>query len=243
MKIKDNVILITGGATGIGFALAEAFSGLGNDVIICGRRKDRLDEAKQKLPNIVTVQCDVSRRLDQEMLFGMIKSEYKDLNILINNAGIQRPIDFRKGITDLLVNEGEIDINLKAEIFLSAYFIPLLVNQEESAIVNVSSGLGFAPLAVYPVYCATKAATHSFSLSLRHQLKQTRIKVFEVIPPTVYDTELKGKMLEKTEFSSSSTEVAEEVVKGMENNEFEITIGAAKRLRGNPDQAFKDMNR
>src|SRR5271155_4618088 len=102
MRIKDNVILITGGATGIGFALAEAFSGLGNDVIICGRRKDRLDEAKQKLPNIVTVQCDVSRRLDQEMLFGMIKSEYKDLNVLINNAGIQRPIDFRKGISDLL---------------------------------------------------------------------------------------------------------------------------------------------
>lgn len=248
MDVKGNTILITGGAMGIGFALAEAFSGLGNNVIICGRRQDRLDEAKQKLPNIHIKKCDISKKEDQKMLFEWINSEFKDLSILINNAGIQRPIDFRKGTEDLLKNEDEIDINLKAQMYLSAYFIPMLSKQKEAAIVNVSSGLGFSPMANYPIYSATKAAIHSFTISLRHQLKDTSIKVFELVPPLVYDTELHdGKMLEKTEFSSSTIEVAEAVVKGLESNEYEITIGMTKNLvkssKEDLDQMFKRMNR
>ncbi len=246
MDVKDNTILITGGATGIGFALAEALSKIGNNVIICGRREDRLKEAQQKLPDIHIKKCDISKPDDQRMLYEWVKLEFRDLNMLINNAGIQRKIDFRKGIEDLMTSEDEINTNLKAQIYLSAYFIPILSTQKESAIVNVSSGLGFAPLAVFPVYCATKAAMHSFSMSLRHQLRETPIKVFEVIPPTVYDTELKGHMLEKTEWSSSSVEVAEAVVKGLENNEYEIAIGASQNMRKGSreelDGAFRRMN-
>ena len=246
VDVKGNTILITGGATGIGFALAEAFSKLGNRVIICGRRQDRLEEAKQKLPDIHIKKCDVSKKEDQKMLFEWVNKEFGDLSMLINNAGIQRNIDFRKGTADLLKSDDEIDINLKAQVHLSAYFIPMLSKQQESAIVNVSSGLGFAPLALFPIYCATKAAIHSFSLSLRHQLRETPIKVFEVVPPTVYDTELKGRMIEKTEWSSSSIEVAEAVVTGIEHHEYEIAIGASKNLtkssRDGLDEAFKRMN-
>jgi uncharacterized oxidoreductase len=246
MEVKGNTILITGGATGIGFALAEALSKLGNNVIICGRREDKLKEAQQKLPGIHIKVCDISKPVDQKMLYEWIKSEFKDLNILINNAGIQRRIDLKKGIDGLLNVEEEIDTNFKAQVYLSAYFIPMLSTQKESAIVNVSSGLGFAPIAMFPIYCATKAAIHSYSMSLRYQLRETPIKVFEIVPPIVYDTYLKGKMLEKTEWSSSSIEVAEAFVNALENNEYEVPIGATKNLvkssREELDGAFKRMN-
>jgi uncharacterized oxidoreductase len=247
MDVKGNTILITGGATGIGFALAEAFSKLGNTVIICARRQERLDEAKQKLPDIHVKKCDISKAEERKALNLWIGSEFRDLNILVNNAGIQRPVDLAKGMEDLLKSEDEIDINLKGLVYLSAQFIPILATQPKAAIINVSSGLGFAPLAQYPIYCATKAAVHSFSMSLRHQLKGTPIKVFEIIPPVVYDTELKGKMLEKTQWSSSSIEVAEATVGALEAEQYEIGVGASNGLigasRGELDSAFKRMNR
>ncbi len=178
MKINGNTILITGGATGIGFALAQAFVRENNEVIICGRREQKLSEAKSKLPQIHTRVCDLSKEKEREALYNWVKSNFGDLNILVNNAGIQRMVDFKKGISNLSVGENEIDINLTAPIYLSAYFIQDLIKQKESAIINVSSGLAFVPIAFMPVYCATKAAIHSFSLSLRHQLKDTSIKVF-----------------------------------------------------------------
>jgi uncharacterized oxidoreductase len=246
MQTQNNTILITGGATGIGFALAESFVRLGNKVIICGRRQAKLDEAKKKLPGIETHKCDISKEKDRQELFNWVSANFKDTNILLNNAGIQRPIDFRKGIGDLLQADDEIETNLKAQIHLSAYFIPLLSKQKESAIINVSSGLGFVPLAVFPIYCATKAAIHSFSISLRHQLRETSIKVFEIIPPTVYDTELKGKPMQKNDWSISAVEVADVVIKGWKNDEYEIAIGPAKDLvansRKDPEGAFKGMN-
>lgn len=247
MKTNGNTILITGGATGIGLAIAEKFLNLNNTVIICGRREDRLSDAKKRFPNLNIKQCDVSKPEDREDLHDWISENFKDLNILINNAGIQRPIDFRKGTEDLLRNEDEIDINLKAQIYLSAIFIPDLLNQKDAAIMNVSSGLGFIPIAIFPIYCATKAAIHSFSMSLRHQLRETSIKIFEIIPPTVHDTELKGKPINKTDYSVSASEIADAVIKGIENNEFEIPAGSSKNLVANSknpalDQMFKNMN-
>ena len=173
MKINGNTILITGGATGIGFALAEAFVKEDNEVIICGRREDKLREAKSKLPQIHTKVCDISKGEEREALYNWIKSNNIDINILVNNAGIQRMVDFKKGIYDLSKGENEIEINLTAPIHLSAYFIPDLLKQKESAIINVSSGLAFVPIAVMPIYSATKAGLHSFSVSIRHQLRGT----------------------------------------------------------------------
>ncbi|VVB89359.1 L-rhamnose 1-dehydrogenase (NADP(+)) [uncultured archaeon] len=242
MKINDNTILITGGATGIGFALAEAFVKEGNEVIICGRRENKLEEAKSKLPQIHTRVCDLTKDKEREALYNWVKTDFKDINVLVNNAGIQRMVDFKKGISSLTEGENEIDINLTAPIHLSAYFIPLLLKQKESAIINVSSGLGFIPMAIMPVYCATKAAMHSFSLSIRHQLRDTSIKVFEVIPPMV-DTELdKGARDERGQVDKGipPAEVAKATLKGLEKNEYEIAIGMAQNLRmgarTNPEQ-------
>ena len=246
MKITGNTVLITGGATGIGFALAESFLKLGNNVIVCGRRMEKLEEARRRLPSLNMRQCDVSKESDRRALYDWVEKEFKDLNILVNNAGIQRRIDFTKGAEDLLKQEDEIDINFKAQVYLAARFVPLLSRQKEAAIVNVSSGLGFVPLTVFPVYSATKAAIHSFTMSLRFQLRNTSVKVYEVIPPTVYDTELKGKPIEKAEWAVSSSEVAVAVVKGLEEGTPEIAIGPSKRWlsssKNELDQAFTGMN-
>ena len=248
MKLNGNTILITGGATGIGFELAQAFVREGNEVIICGRREHKLREAKNKLPQIHTRVCDLSKEKEREALHNWVKSNFKDFNILVNNAGIQRMIDFKTGISNLSEGENEIDINLTAPIQLSAYFIPDLLKQKDSAIINVSSALAFVPIAVMPVYCATKAAMHSFSLSLRHQLKETSIKVFEVIPPTV-DTELdKGARDRRGQEDKGipPSEVARATLKALEKDEYEIAIGMAQNLRmgarNNPEKIFQSIN-
>ena len=249
MKVNGNTILITGGATGIGFSLAEIFVKAGNEVIICGRRENKLEEAKRKLPQIHIRKCDLSKENERKLLYDWISSNFKNINILVNNAGIQRMIDLKKGTDDLFDGEDEIEVNLKACIHLSAYFIPIFMKQKEAAIINVSSGLGFIPIAIMPVYCATKAALHSFTLSLRHQLKNTSVKVFEVIPPTV-DTELdKGARAKRgqTDRGIPPIEVAKATIDGLEKDEYEIAVGMAQNLRmgarNNPDQLFQNMNR
>jgi uncharacterized oxidoreductase len=250
MKTTGNVILITGGATGIGFAHAEAFAKAGNEVIICGRSEDSLREAKSRLPQIHTRRCDLSRENERTELYHWINSNFKGMNILMNNAGIQRRIDFRKGMHDIAAHrladgQDEIEINLRSYIDLTGYFAPFLMKQKEAAIINVSSGLGFVPLAEVPVYCATKAAIHSFTLSLRHQLKDTSIKVFEVIPPIV-DTGL-DKGMRRGDRGIPPSEVAKATMKALEADQFEIPVGMAQGLvqassRG-VEEVFKSMNR
>ncbi len=157
-------------------------------------------------------------------------------------------VDFKKGTAELLAGENEVEVNLVAPIHLSAYFIPFLAQQPDAAIINISSGLGFVPLAIMPIYCATKAAIHSFCLSLRHQLRTTPIKVFEVIPPTT-DTDLdKGARAHRGQAYRSvpPAEVAKGTLEGLAKDEFEIAIGQGARLReasrANLEQAFQNMN-
>ena len=232
MKISGNTVLITGGGTGIGFCIAEELVKSGNEVIICGRREEKLKEAKEKFPKIHTRVCDVSDPKDRKDLFDWVSSRYKDINMLVNNAGVQRMIDMKKGVAELAKHENEVDINLTSTIQLSAYFIPTFMQREEAAIINVSSGLAFIPLAMMPIYCATKAAVHSFSISLRHQLKNTSVKVFEVIPPTV-DTELdKGTRAQRsmTYRGIPPSEVAVATMKALAEDEYECAVGQAKNL-------------
>ena len=245
MKITGNTVLITGGATGIGFALARAFVKKNNRVIVCGRQERKLEEAKARLPQVETKPCDVSSPRGRRDLWKWAVSKFKDLNVLINNAGIQRQIDFRQGASDLVSGESEIAVNFEAPVHLSALFIPHLSRQPEAAIINVTSGLAFAPLAIVPVYCATKAALHSFTLSLRHQLLDTSIKVFEVAPPIV-DTGLdKGAREERQQKDRGITpeEAAKATLEGMTKDQFEIVIGLASNLRLNPEKMFEMMNR
>jgi uncharacterized oxidoreductase len=248
MRTSGNTILITGGATGIGFALAETFVKGGNKVLVCGRRKARLEEAKGKLPQIEVRQCDLSKKGERESFCDWVRENYKDLNILVNNAGVQRAIDLRKGTVEFSGEEEEIQTNFVAPIYLSAYFAPLLLEKKEAAIINVSSGLGFVPIAAMPVYCATKAGIHMFSVSLRHQLKGTSVKVFEIVPPAV-DTEL-GKdttgASEEEYRGIPPSEVAKATMKALENDEFEVAIGEAKNLmegaRTNFEKTFQELN-
>jgi uncharacterized oxidoreductase len=190
MNVTGNTILITGGATGIGFALAESFLAAGNKVLICGRRENRLREAQQKHPELQYKVCDVADQRDREALLKWAATEH-DINVLVNNAGIQRDYDFTKGMEDLASGESEIRINFEAPVYLCALFIPHLLTKHAAAIINFTSGLAYmtTPRPSVLLYTATKSAVHCFTRGLRQQLAQTGIKVFEAIPPIV-DTEI-----------------------------------------------------
>src|SRR5262245_41902146 len=169
MQVTSNTILITGGATGIGLALAERFLTKGNRIIICGRRSQALAAVKAKRAAIETRVADVSTPAQREELVKWATSAFPDLNVLVNNAGVQRRVKLDAD-RDWQAMHEEIAINLDAPIHLAMLMLPHLMKQKRATIVNVTSGLSFVPLAETPVYCATKAALHSFTLSLRHQL-------------------------------------------------------------------------
>lgn len=234
MQITKNIILITGGSAGIGFAIAEAFIKSGNEVIICGRRENKLAEAKLKYPQLHTRICDIAKKSEREDLFHWVTAEFPDINMLFNNAGIQKEINFLEGAQTLNDEESEIEINLTASIHLAALFTPHFLHRaEECAIVNVTSGLAFIPLKIVPVYCATKAALHSFSISLRSQLAKTNVRVFEIAPPIV-KTELhrEAKARKQSERGISPSLVAEATLKAIRNDSYETIIGQAKSLKG-----------
>jgi uncharacterized oxidoreductase len=235
MKINGNTILVTGGATGIGYGLAEAFYKAGNKVLICGRRQDKLKEAANKLPGLKTFQCDVTSKEGRESLFNWVKTNHPDINILVNNAGVSGLIDFKKGVPEVFKSEDEIETNIKAPVLLSGYFIPLLAGKKGAAIVNISSGLAFMPLADSPLYGATKAALHSFSLALRHQLKDTGIKVFELMPP-ICDTDLGRDPGDNSPRPAHlkgipPSEFAKEALEALKNDEYEFASGEALQLK------------
>ena len=191
MNYTDNTVLITGGSTGIGYAVAEYLLARDNTVIICGRNKEKLEKAKQDHPELHIIQCDVSQKEDRVRLFETVKRDFPDLNFLINNAGIQRSIDLKKGIEELEKGIAEIDINLYGTMYLSTMFLPFLQGKENACILNVCSGLAFASdrFPEVPVYAASKAGVHAFTRSLRKQVEDLGIEVLEIIPPMV-DTNL-----------------------------------------------------
>jgi uncharacterized oxidoreductase len=243
MELKGNTILVTGGASGIGLALAKRFLERGNEVIICGRRADKLEEARESSPGFITHVCDVSDARERAELASLAAEEYPQLNVLVNNAGIQRRVDLTKLDEDWETTSSEIATNLDAPIHLSRLFYPQMSAQPWSAIINVTSGLSFVPLANVPVYCATKAALHSFTLSLRWQLRETPVEVIEVIPPAV-DTDLQAPGLHT--FGVNVDEFADAIFTGLEQGRNEIGYGTAEIARtASPEvigKIFEQMN-
>jgi uncharacterized oxidoreductase len=243
MQATGNTILITGGTSGIGLAFAEEFLRLGNKVIICGRRKHRLEEIKQKRPGIITLLSDVANVHDRQALTTEVLSNHPDVNILINNAGVQLLTDLTKPV-DLKRVNSEVETNFIAPIHLASLFAQHLATKNEAAIINISSGLAFVPLAFMPVYCATKAAIHSLTLSLRHQLRNTSIKVFEIAPPAV-DTELGSDRREDKTQSHGGLPVADfirEAIEAIKNDLLEAAIAGAKNSREKREALFGIMN-
>ncbi|MBI3319169.1 MAG: SDR family NAD(P)-dependent oxidoreductase [Candidatus Omnitrophica bacterium] len=243
MEISGNTILITGGATGIGLAVAEAFVSRGNEVIVCGRRRHKLAAAKARLPQIHVHVCDLSKPPARRALVKWTLARFPHLNVLVNNAGVQRPVDFRKGVRDLQHADEELATNLAAPIHLSALLIPHLRRRKLAAIVNISSGLGFTPLAAVPVYSATKAAIHSLSLSIRRQLRDTTVRVFEIAPPIVA-TELAGgrRRPNEAEYTMTPGEVAAGIIDAIEHDRYEVPLGAAANLFNQRDALFAVIN-
>lgn len=221
MKTSGNSILITGGSTGIGLALAERFVKAGNQVMVCGRRPDKLEAAAKWIPGLLTFPCDVSKPAERQALFAHAIQTLPDLNILFNNAGVMR---FTKldGPEVWDISENEIATNLHAPIHLSLLFANHLSQRPNSAILNTTSGLAHVAWAMTPVYCATKAALHSFSLSLRHQYASKNIQVIEVCPPHV-NTDL-GAPGGNTA-GMDLKEFVDAVMSGLANNDEEITVG------------------
>ncbi len=246
MQTSGNTVLITGGATGIGLALAEALLREGNEVIICGRRPQRLRAAEDLHPALTTMPCDVANAADRLAMHRAVLSRFPNLNVLVNNAGIQRRIDLLGGETSLVAADEEVQINLSAPIHLSALFIPHLLKLPTAAIVNVSSGLAFVPLAEFPVYCATKAALHSYTVSLRHQLAQTRVRVFEAVPPIVESELAQDRSAERYRQAMPASACADAILKGWAGDRYEIGIGFAEGLRtaspAEAEERFRRMN-
>ena len=192
MQMTDNTILITGGNSGIGRKLAEAFHELGNQVVITGRRKELLDAVTAANPGMKSAVLDVQSASQIKTFAAQISAQFPTLNVLINNAGIMKPEDLNRDPPDLADAEATIETNLLGPIRLTTALLPLLKKQSRSTIVTVSSGLAFIPLAMTPTYCATKAAIHSYTQSLRFQLRNSTVEVLELIPPYVA-TELMGE--------------------------------------------------
>lgn len=242
MEFKANTVLITGGASGIGLALAERFIQAGSSVIICGRREDKLIEAQSKYPQLHIRVCNVANPAERTALFTWVTETYPGLNILVNNAGIQQRIQLQQKPAWETLGE-ELAINLEAPIHLSTLFIPHLLHQERPAMINITSGLAFVPLANVPVYCATKAALRSFTLSLRHQLSGTPVSVIEIIPPAV-DTDLGGKGLHT--FGVPLNEFTDAIVEQLKMGSIEATYGfsveSSRATREQLEAIFKEMN-
>lgn len=185
MIVTGNTILITGGGSGIGRALAEAFHAAGNKIIIAGRRQQALEETAAANPGMIFQVLNVEDAEAVKTFAAQATQENPALNVLINNAGIMRAEDLLVEPFDLADAEATITTNLLGPIRLTTALLPHLRRQAAATVINVSSGLAFVPLAMTPTYCATKAAIHSYTQALRHQLRGTAVQVIELAPPGV----------------------------------------------------------
>ena len=218
MKPSGHVVLVTGGGTGIGLALARKFLAAGNRVIIVGRTAEKLAAAATASPALETCVADVSVAADREKLV----AAFPDTTILINNAGIQNIAPVLDSTPEDI--EHELHVNFLAPVLLTRAFLPNLLKQESAAVINVSSGLALVPKQTAPMYCASKAALHRFSTTLRWQLEGTPVKVFEILPPVVDTAMTAGRGRAKI----SPDQLADEFWQGFQHDRYEMRIGLTK---------------
>jgi uncharacterized oxidoreductase len=244
MKTTKNTVLITGGSAGIGLELAKQFEAAGNKVIITGRDAARLKKALDQLPGVTGIVSDVSRAEDVDKLVARIATEFPTLNVVINNAG-------RAFVYNLAQTEGayakaaeEMETNYLSVIRLNEKLLPILRQQPEAAIVDVSSIVAYTPNHILATYSATKAALHSYTVSLRHSLTNTSVKVFELMPPLV-NTEFSHE-IGGAERGIPPSVVAEDLLKAFEHNDYEVRVGNTAYIyelsRKSPDEAFAVLN-
>jgi uncharacterized oxidoreductase len=243
MDAQGRTVLITGGSAGIGLALARRFVAAGSEVVICGRRDDALRKAAEEAPGLKTFRCDVGDEAERIRLFDHITAEFPAIDVLVNNAGIQvRPPSWAEGVHWKEIRS-ELAINFEAPVHLCGLFAPFFAARGRGTIVNVTSGLAFVPIASMPTYCATKAAMHSFTMSLRWQLKDRGVKVIEMAPPAV-DTDLGGPGLHT--FGVPLDEYADFAFGKLLQGDEEFGYGSAEKARSagreETQRIFEAMN-
>ncbi|MEX3969676.1 SDR family oxidoreductase [Paraburkholderia caribensis] len=234
MKLSGNTIFITGGTSGIGRALAEAFHVKGNKVIVSGRRKALLDEFAAHVPGIDTIELDITDPSQIERVANTLIAKYPNLNVIINNAGIM-PFDDPAGMNDDPQAVHLVNTNLLGPIRVSSAFVSHLKEQADSYIINTSSVLAYIPFAVSALYSATKAAIHSYSLSQRFALRDTSVRVLEIVPPWV-DTDLVRKSGDPRAMQLDV--FVEQLLAALETATTEVLVEDAKQLRNSagPDE-------
>jgi uncharacterized oxidoreductase len=244
MKISGNTILITGGGSGIGRGLAEAFHAKGNQVVIAGRRKNLLDETVAANPGMKAAILDIENSETIRTFAEKLKKDFPALNVVIHNAGIMKPESLKDGADA----EAMVTTNLLGPIRLNAALLSFLLKQPNPVILTVSSGLAFVPLAMTPTYCATKAAIHSYTQSMCYQLKDTTAQVLELIPPYV-QTELLGARQASDPNAMPLKDFISETMSILENSPTctEICVERVKPLlfaeaSGQYDAFFKNFN-
>jgi uncharacterized oxidoreductase len=247
MKPTGNTILITGGGSGIGRGLAEQLHKAGNQVIVAGRRQTALDQVTAANPGMKSLQLDIQSPAGIRSFAARVAADFPSLNGLINNAGIMRAEKLLAQQPDLADAEAIVATNLLGPIRLTAALLPHLLQQAQATIVNVSSGLAFLPLALTPTYCATKAAIHSYTESLRYQLRSTQVEVLELIPPYVATDLMNGasdpRAMPLGEFIAEAMEILKQ-----EPTPAEICVENVKRLRfaaesGKYNAIFQGLNK
>ena len=239
MNLSNNKVLITGGASGIGLGLTERFIQENNTVIICGRRESVLQDVSTKFPTVITKVCDLSVEDERIALYNWVAENHSDVNVLVNNAGIQQWMDV-KDENFFERAKAEITTNIEAPIHLTSLFISL---KSLTTVMNVTSGLAFVPFTQVPVYSATKAFFHSFTLSLRHLLKAKNIEVIEIIPPAL-NTDLGGKGLHDS--APPVNDFIQSIFEQLKAGKTELTFGFSEAMsKGGPEElkiAFNRMN-
>ncbi len=239
MNISNNTILITGGASGIGLGLTERFLKENNTVIICGRRAELLKEISDRLPTVITKVCDLTNEQERKSLYNWVAENYSQLNVLINNAGIQQWMDISD---DDFFTKAKLEIvtNIEAPLHLTSL---LIQSPALKTVINVTSGLSFVPLTKVPVYSATKAFFHSFTLSLRQLLAAKNIEVIEMVPPAL-NTDLGGKGLH--DYAPPVSAFIDSIFEQLKDNKQQLTFGfSAAMVNASPqelDTTFKKMN-
>jgi uncharacterized oxidoreductase len=244
MKLKGNTIFITGGGSGIGRGLAEAFHKRGNKVIIAGRRSGNLTEVARANPGMAWVELNIDDTASIAAVARKLIAEHPGLNVLINNAGVMQIDDVSGQVDDKLL-VSTLTTNLMGPIRMTGALIDHLKRQKDAAVINNSSALGFVPLAMAAVYSATKAALHSYTLSLRHKLKGTPVKVLEIAPPWVQTDMLNSNNEPR---AMPLGEFIEETMQVLGTDAEEVLVERARPLRNNAGPAeaafvtqFNDM--
>ncbi|GAB3844047.1 SDR family NAD(P)-dependent oxidoreductase [Hymenobacter terrigena] len=242
MNIINKTILVTGGGSGIGLAIAKSLSEKGNRVVIVGRNEAKL-QAAAELPGVTAIAADINDAADIARLVQRVQTEFGDLSVLINNAGQASAYQLTAGANAFEKASAEIATNYLAMIHLTELLLPVLSAQPEAAVVNVSSIVAYAPSSAVPTYSASKAAVHSYTQALRHTLKPTTVRVFELMPPLVnteFSTEIGG------ENGIPPQQVADELLVGLANGDDEIRVGNTAGFyefsRTAPAEAFASMN-